>query len=347
MKQISSISIRELSARQRIVDLALTDVEDFRAQGFVACRNYTKKQRKALKKASTKTVSIYDILASWQDNLKPKVSKLSKEQKNPEFLNSIVKHLSTSEILAQEKINALTKDRQLEMLNDFAFDIYEKPKKGRDKFEKRRNKIKEIMSVSEKEVEKMKANFVEYTLFNETSENEKVTILDPYAPFLKRAKSKRRIERERKEILKKHRDRLNFIYSRLEELSKINNNLIEDILDKKWDLMIVLGLRNNYEKKIAKINDDQPDSATRRLAIFNNETKKFKEEELDKMEMLPGQSSIDLARVASEEADNLLMRIFNLTNIQKNQLVLQMKEHRELNKERKEIITELGKLSNE
>ena len=140
---------------------------------------------------------------------------------------------------------------------------------------------------------------------------------------------------------------MNFIYSRLEELSKINNNLIEDILDKKWDLMIVLGLRNNYEKKIAKINDDQPDSATKRLAIFHNETKKFKEEELDKMEMLPGQSSIDLARVASEEADNLLMRIFNLTNIQKNQLVLQMKEHRELNKERKEIITELGKLSNE
>lgn len=345
MKQISPINIRELSTRQRIIDLALTDVEDFRSSAYQACRNFTKKQRRLLRKIAYQNTTSYDILATWQDTLKPRLKSLEKERTDGDFLNSIAKHLSLEETSAQITINQLVLDRQLAMLDDFTFQIYEKPKKGRDRHSKRRQLINAIMSDSQKQVEKLKNSYVEYLLFNEISASEKITILDPNLRLNKRSKLKRQIQRERKNAFRKRRQRLSEIYNRLDELSNLHDGLLTNIIDKKWDLMIILALRNNYDKKIAKLTDDQPDSATKRLNIFNAEVKAFKNAELEKMEMAPGQSSDDLIRIASDEIDNLLMQTFNLTNIQKNKLVLQMKEHRDLTAERKQIITELGKLS--
>lgn len=345
MHNISPIDIRELSTKQQIIDLALTDVEDFRAQGYLACRNFTKKEREDLKSIASQHVNSYELLSLWQDNLKPRIKKLSKERTNSEFINSLTKHLSVDESEAQSVANELVSKRQQKNLINFANSVYTKPEKGRDRLAKKRNTLIDFLSKSEKEIDKIRKNLVEYMMFDSISRAQKITILDPTKNIFTKSKLKRRIERERKLIFKNNRKRLNDIYSRLEELSKNNDGLIVKINDRKWDLMTILALKNNYEKKISKLSDDKPDSVNKRLSIFESEIKEFKERELDKMETLPNQTSIDLARVASEDIDKLLLQIFNLTNIQKNQLVLQMKEFRELNVERKDIISELGKLS--
>ena len=102
--------------------------------------------------------------------------------------------------------------------------------------------------------------------------------------------------------------------------------------------MIVLGLRNQYEKKINELSKSDQKNAVKRLAVFDKETAKFREEQIKKIALSSDQAGLEITRKITKDVDSLLLRIFDLSNIQKNQLVIQMKEFRELSSEKATIL---------
>lgn len=337
MKDIQIIEDREQNRRQEIVDQLLTDIELFRTKATKAYMQFNQKERNKLEKIETKNLPSYQIMAKWEDDLKPLIEKLESKRSEDSFKKSITKNLFLNKDEIQKKADQLVDLRTTEVVENFVNDIYPIGE-NKDIYRYERESAKKLFSLPLARVQVLKDHQVDYLLFREIAHQNKVSVNDPANWFVVRIINRLRIRKERKKVIKTENQRLLSINKRLEELSDINENIIHDIQDKKWDLMIVLGLRNQYEKKISELSKTDQKNAVKRLAIFDKETAKFREEQIKKIALSSDQAGLEITRKITKDVDSLLLRVFDLSNIQKNQLVLQIKEHRELLQERSVII---------
>ena len=146
-----------------------------------------------------------------------------------------------------------------------------------------------------------------------------------------------KVRRERKRRNKREQKRIHEIDARIQEIEKNDSKLIGGIMSLRVDLMSILAARTSFEKRLSKLAKDEAIDAAARLEIFNDETRKIRHSIISE---IPGSAEMSLESVyaATKVTDELLLRIFDLTNTQKNNLLLQTKEHRELREERDKII---------
>ena len=85
------------------------------------------------------------------------------------------------------------------------------------------------------------------------------------------------------------------------------------------------------------MSKDDETNAIKRLSIFDSETQQFKNEQIYKLLTRSDRMNLEATRLISKEIDTLLLRIFDLSNIQKNQLLMYSKEYRELIQEQATI----------
>lgn len=83
------------------------------------------------------------------------------------------------------------------------------------------------------------------------------------------------------------------------------------------------------------------DNAVKRLEIFDQITVGFKNKQLENNVINSNKINLELTRTKIKEIDTLLLRIFDLSNIQKNQLLSQVKEYRDLFKEQNSIYNKI------
>jgi hypothetical protein len=171
------------------------------------------------------------------------------------------------------------------------------------------------------------------------AELQAITIADAHAPWFKRKHAVKKVSVERKKTTIYERNRLREIKDKLEKLSQYYDGLIGKILENDWDVIVVIGLRNQYEKKIKALAGDESGSALKRLEIFERVTKDFRDQQVEK-HVLHDASHNNLAatRQIAQAIDALLLQIFDLTNSEKNQLLVRLKEARELLEEQENII---------
>lgn len=55
---------------------------------------------------------------------------------------------------------------------------------------------------------------------------------------------------ERKKTIQNRNERLSYITRRQSTLLATNNGILAEILDKEWDLVTVISMRNQYEKRV-------------------------------------------------------------------------------------------------
>lgn len=113
--------------------------------------------------------------------------------------------------------------------------------------------------------------------------------------------------------------------------------MIPSIIKNNWELIEVIGLRNSYDKKVSQLPKTQISNAIKRLEIFDQITVDFKKKQLENNKIDSNKINLESTRSRIKEIDTLLLRIFDLSNIQKNQLILLMKEYRDLLDERTKI----------
>ena len=337
-KSLPNINNREQSIRQRINDLVLTDVEIFRAEANRAYSEFNIKERRLLENITTKDTTSYGVLAAWQDKILPILNDLTDKQTDKTFYKFIAKNLVMDETKSQNKANQIIKDRKNEIISNFVFEIFPIQKGSKDICKQQRERTLKLLSQPIKEIDRIKNHLINYMICQEIADQNKITIADTYDSFFKRKKAKSRIRSERKKAIKSENLRLEYIKKRFKSLSARNNGLIDKIANKKWDLMIILALRNQYEKSIGKLSKTDEKNALKRLEIFDKETKDFKKEQIERLVIDSDQANLETTRTLIKDTDELLLQIFDLTTIQKNQLVLNVKEYRELTEEKAAIL---------
>jgi len=335
---LPNIDNREQSTRQRLNDIALTNTEAFRAEATKAYHKHTTQERKSLSKLKSKDITIYNVLAAWQDELLPLLDSLGEKQTDDIFCKFISKNLILNKDNLQSKIEQLITERKKELLTDFTLNIYPLEKNGKDKHKSQRKQALKLLSLPKSSIINIKTRFVDYIICKEIANKNNLTVIDAHSSFIKRGRNKSLIRSERKKAIKSEKKQLIYVKSRFDSLSAINGGLINVILDKGWDLMTVLALRNQYEKSVNKLSKKDEKNAVKRLEIFDKETKSFKKEQADSLIVDSDQANLETTRAITKDIDALLLRIFDLTNVQKNQLVLNIKEYRELTQEKANIL---------
>jgi hypothetical protein len=249
----------------------------------------------------------------------------------------MVKHLVLDTDETQASIHNVINLRESEVITKFSNQLYGLARK-KDIHRKQRARIKELLLLFQQEIFDLKDHYINYMLYKHIAEQNNITVVDPHASLRKRMKYSRQVRRERKNIARFEKERLAFIDGRMIELRNVDKGILADIFDKGIDLVVVIGIRNQYEKRVAKLSTTDVKSVAKRLAIFDAETQEFRNKYTDKLANTSANTSLELARTITKSIDGLLLHIFDLNLTQKNQLLLYTKEYRELAQEQATIL---------
>jgi len=336
MKNSLTIYERERVRLQQYEELLTNDVELFRREATKAYRAFEPHERRFLRKLETDEVTSYAALTIWEDTLLPVLYTLQTKRAEPTFRRVMVKHLALDMDEAQKTIHGVINTREKAVIQKFITQVYGKESKRKSHRRQRRH-ILGLFAVPQQEVFDMKEHLVAYTLLHHVADEHGVAVVDAHASLRMRLRAARRVRRERKRAKRAEAVQLAHIAARTAEIRAARNGLVADILDKNIDLVTVISLRNRYEKRLSALAKSDVMHAAKRLAIFDEETREFREQ-YTSLAGVDIEASLESTRQMTKAIDDLLLRIFDLTTTQKNQLLLYTKEYRELADEQAAIM---------
>lgn len=342
MKNSDTIDANYAFRRQQILDTLLVDVEQVRRDAQIACSNYSISERDLLASIETDTVSSIDFLYYWQNDLKPRLESIGHLSDEKTFTNLLTKSLLLMPENAKDKIGAIIKTRQSEIIQDFLYKIYPcNTKHRKDLNEKPREHARHLLEMPEEEIIALQLHQLDYMLYKEITEENDITIIDLQDSWFTKLKHKSRIKSEQRQALIYLNERYQYINNRLDLLASLHGGLIVGLFEMQLDLVSIFDLRHQYEKKLVALSSDDKNNAVKRLALFDTVTDKYKRDQAKRLTANLPNASLESTRSLTRELDKYLMHIFDLTNTAKNQLMLFAKEYRELNQELSEINNKL------
>lgn len=336
MRKLLLIDEREKLIRQQATDELLTDIEKFRSNAKKAFRDLKLQDRFMIEDIETEDVSGYSILAAWEEELLPLTTALENSLSDANFCKTISKNLIVGEEEAKKIAYELITKRKPLIIAEFISSFY--PKNKKNNFRLNKKQLKRILNRSDSEIKLLKDRLVMFIIYQETAQKNNVTVVDYHSTLTKRIFDTIHIQLERRKIRSNNKKRLKSIEKRIKELATINDGIITDIDEKGMDLPIVFNLKNQYEKKINALTKKDSKDSIERLSVFDNITSKYSKEIASKLTINADQVNLEHTRGAINDIDKILLRVFDLTNLQKNQLLLQAKEYRELCSEQLALI---------
>ena len=317
--------------RQIINSQLDSDKNLFRTEAEIANFRYKPKYRKFLKKISTKKIKSNQILDKWFYQIFTKNKILNEKVYDEDFKNSLIDNLLLNDKEINLKIQSILNQRLSEIKNEFLFSIYPA---NDNKYYKKIILLNKFLQRSDSEINQLRIIQENYLIYKELSNKYKVTIFDPYDNFIKKLISNHRISVENSKIIKDRNQRLENINKRIEYITNINDGIVLDIINQRLDLMAIINIKNEYEKIVKKLPKKYIDNDLKKLEIFEKETNKFRNNHISTNSKGEFENNLELARNKIIEIDSILLKIFKMTNQQKNQLISQVNEYQELCKEK-------------
>lgn len=330
-----------ITALNELTELAKSERELFRLNAAKAYLAFPATDRAIIKKLTADSTTGYALLNQWQSSLQPLAAELSASGTRPAFARDIAKYLFLDMPSAERRVEDLLATRRQEAREKVLYELYPLPINSRkDRRAAPRNNARNLLMKTAAEIESLKERYVAYLLHQTVALTCAIPVEDAHTPWLKRILTRRRIASERKKLNGVERKRLHDIAQRLNQLNASHDGMLGELLRKEWDLIVVISLRNKYEKQIQALPPTERLSPLKRLTIFEKITKQFRDEQIDKLaHSNPAHDSLVAVRHYAETTDALLLRIFDLSNEQKNQLLVLSKEARDLQKEREALMS--------
>lgn len=324
------------AAFKKLAAFAAHDRESFRLDANQAYKAFTVKDRALVKTLSTKQTDAYNLLSQWKADVQPLFSELEIQRTKPMFYKALEKYLILDGASAQSKADLLINERRDRAIEQLITAFYPLPYIGnKDIYARQRTQARQLFVQTEQELEALHLRYVNYLIHHEVASFCSINVVDPYDSWLKQHKTARRIHKERKSIVKNENNRLRVIDQQLASLAATYDGLVGEVIEKNWDFVVVISLRNQYEKQLQALPETDTNDAANRLVVFEKVTKPFRDSYLQTIE---SRQSLTQIQAIAEDANKLLLRIFSLSNSQKNQLLILAKNARELTQEKAAIL---------
>ncbi|HCH34057.1 TPA: hypothetical protein DEW05_00795 [Candidatus Saccharibacteria bacterium] len=323
MDNTHHIELKEKKRLQEITDSAITNIELFRQQAKAALKQYSKRERKLLEQLHQDTSQPYDFLDQVETQLIPLRQALNAKRTNDSFKKTLAKHTlqRTSEV--QPAV-----DLVIDYSDNFHIETFVRNNSSLTSLHADWLKAF-VTTMGIEEISSLKKHYSDAVLYRLVAANHAITIVDPNSGIVRRMLDTTGIRRERRKTIAHENSRMRKITTRRSELSQLHDGLIPMISSVDWNIMEVLALRQEYEKKLSSLSVDDVLDDKRRLELFDSVTSEFKK----KHAVQSVTTSLESARQSSAGVDTLLLRIFDLSTTQKNRLLTDFKEYRGIDDE--------------
>jgi hypothetical protein len=306
----------------------------FRRHARHALRNFSRKERRlSLKLNGDVTDSLY-FYTQWEKQLVPQLETLQQASK----AKTLRKELSQRLLFEDQEIDgvlaSLIAQRSSELTQQLLDDAYKRSERKALKAARRF-----MARPLDENIDFIKRD-IQYRLYKQVAREERITLYDTHTflfrrlvQLLRETRQVRRLTRRTKRQQRKN----NRIISTLEQQ---NDGLIASLFALRIDLISIRSAYQSYEKALKKLPESGRKSPSKQLALYEKETASLREAHLESIAGIHGLQ--DIQRAATE-IDAILLRIFDLNNREYNQLMAQLKQYRDLQREQKHLIALLEK----
>lgn len=339
MIDMTLIMQREELLWQRAEDLVLENIEQFRSEATALNDELTPAHRKLLSRIETKKVSAYDFLTTWHDTFRSSQKTMRSRAVNDQFVRAVSRDLQFTKEDASVKAFNLMKEREDELVDEFLTRLYIGGSARRVI-----KATKTVLCLSDKELAEIYDGYIKREVYIRIAAKHTIVIFDPHASWLVRYRTKKAIYIERSRRREEEETRLQVIEKRLAELLARDDRLLQLIAETKIDIVTILAARTEYEKRLNKLSGAEARNPVKKMDIYTKVTSKLRDES---GERYGKNTSFTLATAQRmvQAVDGVLIRVFDLSNSGKNELLVHMKEMRELTKEKEQIMQSRHKQS--
>ncbi len=317
------VETREAARHKEITDSAITNIELFRQQAKAAFKRYSRQERKVVAQLHRDTVEAYDFLDMVETQLIPLRATLNSKRTSDTFKKTLAKHTLQHPNEVQPAV-----DLVIDYSDNFHIDTFVRSNTNLTAFHT--EWLKEFVTTKGiEDIATLKKHYSDAALYRAVASAQTIAVIDPNSGLLRRILDTSKIRRQRRRTIAHENSRMRVITARRSELNQSNDGLIPTLASFDWNLVEVLALRQEYEKKLSTLPVDDVLDDKRRLELFDTVTDKFKRKHTKHSVT----ASLESARQSSASLDTLLLRIFDLTVTQKNRLLADFKEYRDISEE--------------
>ena len=309
---------------------AVTDTLAFRETARQATAQFTRQMRRSIERADSRNAPIYSLFNDWTNELAPELETLEGKAESKTLEQTLARQLNLTPAVAEERAKDLVDQRREELLERF-IDLYQYGASGR-KYQAARDLFAQPIKV----VADIRDRFIDYTLCQTVANELGLAIFDPHSSFLKRRQLARKERRQIKQYVKKQSKRLEEIRGQQNRLMSEQNGIVGRIFTLKLDTILAFDAYRQYKKRLDTL---KPASRTpaKTISLFATVTKSIRD---TYVKTLPADSTLLDTQLAIEELDNVLIKIFAMTDTERNTLIVKLKRYRELESEAVKICTE-------
>lgn len=325
------MGIRDYSTEERIQK----DRELFRAEAIDALKRFPPEDRETAASLETAHIKTSDILKVWSQQIAPVFTDLDAKQNDARFRKTIVRNIGFSDHQAEVAIEAMVQTRKDQLITEVLDNLYHV---DLDDVTYQREFAEDFLQRSESDLLDFMLRYEEFIAAIDISEQYSITLIDSHSGWLDRQRTALAVHKERQRIVQDEDSRLQEIDLLLERLTKSTDSLLGRIVEKNWNFITILDLRNKYQKQVETLSAADKKSPSKRLKLFERTTASFRDRETERLSEQESASNLKQLRAVSEDIDNLLLEIFDLNNAERNRLLTDIQKYTRLAQERDLIL---------
>lgn len=311
--------------------------ELFRLHATRAFAAFSRDDRKYVAILESDGQSAYTFFSTWSQRTLPALQQLSELLDDASFHDEFANRLLVDSATMTTKLQLILDERRNELQEELLDHLYPISKDADFATSHRQAQI--YLNLPTSTLVDIIERYESYLSYRMVASMYHIPVTDQHSSWLERRKSAKQIAKDRETIETTEQTRLLAIGAERETILGSYDGLIKKLFENGWDLITVISLRNNYEKRLKAMPAADSKKSLNRLAVFEKVTKTFKN---DKIEQLTTSNTLSLSetRQAIEKIDQLLLTIFDLSNADKNRLLILSKRARELDQEHNQILSE-------
>lgn len=306
--------------RDQAVDTLLISEAEFQSELTRFSTEFTKHERAQIDQFSTKLVSGFSFLQHYFLHIQPIIDTIQSAASNTKFTRELTNQLHLKDDEVRHYIGDLTTQRAREIIAKTVREFYQLSPKQQTS--KRIRAMEQALLTEHDSLETSYQHSLHFFSYAELASACNVPYVDSQASYLKRRRMQRRVNRHNERMASaRYQDYQHTMRKRLIEV--VYGDVLQGLLQYDWNIATVLALRNKYKKalKTAQRGDDTYEQ----LLVAQKVSKDFV---ADETKRLSPDASLSQQCATQANIQALLVKIFSLSTVQKNSLLLLVKEYK-------------------
>ncbi len=323
---------RNIPLRHRLTDDALNDTEAFRQHATETLRHFIPRERQLMQRLVGIQPDAWAIFDRWNDELKEDRAAILLARDDRAFQTSLKKNLLLTDNQVSVTAEKLITDRDTQLVERFIHTLFPEHSKKTVIAQKT---ISQLLRYKEAHIISLFDHYAQAVITRDVAREHHVTIIDPHARWWKRVSAKRHIRRERRQRLRQETRQLRRLHQSTVHIKK--HPLVDDLSRLPIEFVVISAAKTRFDKAVAKKIAPLEDAAPQSTVLFEDSMKPLRTEYLSRLKK---NTSAEAAQEQLVSFNQLMWRVFRLSQTEINHIMVALKQLRENDEQRTIIQTE-------